>query len=400
MLFNQFEQLPPDPILGMANAFREDKSPDKVNLGIGVYCDEHGNSPVLACVKAAEEQLYKQQKTKTYLSPAGNPAYNQATQKLLFGETSPVLEAGRARTVQTPGGTGALSVAAAFIRASNPDVTIWIPTPTWANHKGLLPAAPLTVREYPYYDIKTGQLEFEKMLDCLRASVKPDDIVLLHGCCHNPTGADLDALQWESISALCVEKNVIPLVDIAYQGFSEGVEDDAFAVRLLSEKVPEMIVANSYAKNFAIYRERVGALTIISESEADAEQAYPHLLRVIRHNYSMPPDHGAALVSLILSNNQLRTQWLNELAEMRARINSVRKVFAESLMQKTGNDYNHIMAQRGMFSMLDLPADTAARMKSEFHIFMAGSGRINIAGLNSNNIEYVTDSLAQFLPRA
>jgi aspartate aminotransferase len=391
--FSTLEPLPPDPILGMAQMFANDPAPNKVDLGIGVYKDETGQAKILDCVKAAERVLLETQTTKAYLSSAGNPAFNTVTAELLFGPEHPALAEGRVRTVQTPGGTSALRVAADFLRAHNPGATIWLPKPTWANHGAIFAAAGLTVAEYPYYDAAGARLRFEEMLDAL-AAARPGDVVLLHGCCHNPTGADPDHAQWAELARLLQRTGATPLVDLAYQGFGEGLDEDAHAVRLLAAQLPELIVASSYSKNFALYRDRAGALTVVSAPGVDADRVRAHLMRVIRTNYSMPPDHGAAVVATILGEPRLRTMWQAELAVMRQRIREIRQLLAKALNARSPNDYAFIGRQNGMFTTLSLTGADVVRLREVHHIHASASGRINVAGLTKADIDHLADALA------
>lgn len=391
-MFADLAPPPPDPILGIAQIFNADPATDKVDLGIGIYKDESGEAPILASVKTAEAWLVENQKSKRYLSSAGNPDYNRLTRALLFGAGSDIFE--RARTIQTPGGTGALRVAADFLKKLRPEgARVFIPDPTWANHNLIFTTAGHEVVVYPYYDVARGTLRFDEMMAAL-ADIGPGDIVLLHGCCHNPAGADPDPAQWAAIAELLERAGAIPLVDLAYLGFGEGLEADAASTRLLAARLPEVIVASSYSKNFALYRDRAGALSLIAKTPGEADRAHAHLLPVVRANYSMPPDHGAAVVAHILGDAALRAQWESEVAEMRARIHRMRARLSDQLAGSNARDYGFIARQRGMFAMLGLTQDVVERMRGEHRVYVGTGGRINIAGLTERNVEHVAAAIA------
>lgn len=392
MAFSDLEAVPPDPILGMAQLFADDPAPHKVDLGIGIYKDEHGTAPILRSVKAAERWLLETQATKAYLSSAGNPALNQATAQLLLGDSHPALSDDRVRSVQTPGGTSALRVAADFLRTHNPGCNVWLPDPTWTNHPAIFTAAGLALAHYPYYEAATARLLFEPMVDALSRATR-GDVVLLHGCCHNPTGADLNRQQWDALTELLARSGLIPLVDLAYQGFGGGLDDDAYGLRTLARELPEVIVASSYSKNFALYRERVGAVTLISRRGGYADRARAHLMRVIRPNYSMPPDHGAAVVAHVLMDAALRAAWQIELVAMSGRIHDMRRLLAQRLRGRTPRNYDFIADQRGMFTSLGLKGDAVVRLRQEHSVHISSSGRINVAGLTRSNVAHVADAL-------
>jgi aspartate aminotransferase len=392
MLFSALAPIPPDPILGMAQLFAADPSPHKVDLGIGIYKDETGAAPVLASVKAAEQQLVDQQTSKAYLSSAGNPEFNRVTAQLLLGESHPALADDRVRAVQTPGGTAALRVAADFIRTHRPSSTVWLPDPTWANHPAIFGAAGLRLARYPYYESAGARLLFDRMIDTLSRAAA-GDVVVLHGCCHNPTGADLSEAQWDALAETLRRSSAIPLVDLAYQGFGAGIEADAYAVRKLARDLPEMLIASSYSKNFALYRDRAGAITLVSDRGIDADLVRAHLLRTIRTNYSMPPDHGAAVVAHILSSPAARSVWESELLTMAGRIRQMRTLLAQQLRGRTPRSYDFIAAQRGMFTSLGLTPQDVVRLRVEHSVHISSSGRINLAGLTRSNVARVADAL-------
>ncbi|MBN8847013.1 MAG: aspartate/tyrosine/aromatic aminotransferase [Sphingomonas sp.] len=390
-MFAQLPEAPIDPILGMAQAFARDPSPDKVDLGIGIYKDEHGEVIVLPTVKAAERALVEGQSTKRYLSSAGNPEYNERTRGLLFREGSDAHA--RARTIQTVGGTGALRVAADFIGKFGTGKRIFLPDPTWANHPAIFGVAGFEIVNYPYYDIATGTLKLDEMMSAL-ADLRAGDTVLLHGCCHNPSGADPSAAQWAEIADAVARSGATPLVDLAYLGFAEGLEEDRQGLAILAERLPEMIVASSCSKNFALYRERTGALTVVGANPGQADTALGNLLPVVRTNYSMPPDHGAAIVAHILGDATLRATWEQELAAMRNRIRDMRHELVRLLSGNNRRDYSFLAGQHGMFAMLGISGDAVRRLREEWHVHVTGSSRANIAGLTPRNVEHVAQAIA------
>lgn len=390
-MFGDLAEPPLDPILGLAQLLARDSSPDKVDLGIGIYHDAHGKAPVLDCVKAAEQWLVETQPSKRYLSSAGNPDYNTHTRGLLFGEGSDGFA--RSRTIQAPGGTGALRLASDLLRKLRPEGRVFIPGPTWPNHPGILKASGHEVVVYPYYDMASGTLRFDEMMAAL-ADLGPRDTLLVHGCCHNPTGADLSLDQWAAIADLVGKTGAAVLVDLAYLGLGDGLDEDAAGIRLLTERLPELIIASSYSKNFALYRERVGALTIVGESEKAAVLAHAHTLPVARTLYSMPPDHGAAIVARILGDAALRTSWTGELATMRDRINAMRERLATRLAGQSERDYSFIARQRGMFTMLGINPEQVETLRRDHHVHLTSSGRVNVAGLNETNVDRVADAIA------
>lgn len=389
-MFSNLSTPTADPLLGMMQQFRDDPSADKVDLGIGIYKDGQGNAPVLATVKQAESFLVESQKSKAYVSSAGNEDYNRLTRELILGANSGLLA--RSQAIQTPGGTGALRVAGDFAQSVKPGCKVFLPDPTWPNHPSLLAAAGLQVVRYPYYDVASGKLRFDQMIEALRAT-GPGDLVLFHGCCHNPGGADPSLAQWAEIAELLASTGATPLIDLAYLGFGDGLVEDAAGVRLLAERLPEMLIASSYSKNFALYRERVGALTLVAKDEATASRAHGHLLPVVRTNYSMPPDHGASVVAHILGNAALRTTWEVEVAEMRGRINGMREKLVAALAGRTTRDFGFLGVQRGMFAMLGITPADAERMKVEHHVHITSSGRVNVAGLTDNNVGHVANAI-------
>ncbi|GHE97423.1 amino acid aminotransferase [Thalassotalea profundi] len=395
-MFGSLKALPADPILGLLAKYREDSNPNKIDLGVGVYKNEAGHTAILGCVKKAEKYRHDNEDTKVYIGPAGSPLFNNEMSKLIFGSHKVLIE-NRARTVSTPGGTGALRVAAEFIKSCKAGATIWVSNPTWANHTGLFQAAGLTVKTYPYYDYENKSLDFDGMLAALK-EVSADDAVLLHACCHNPSGMDLTNEQWQQVAEIAKAKAWLPVVDMAYQGFGDGLDEDAYGLRLMADSVEEMIVCSSCSKNFGLYRERIGATTIIANSAANADIANSVLLSVVRCIYSMPPAHGAALVETILHSDELRQQWHVELKEMRDRINGNRQVIVDKLIENgVTRDFSFITRQKGMFSFLGITPEQVQRLQDEFSIYMVGSSRMSIAGIAPTNIDYLAQSIAKIL---
>lgn len=395
-MFEQLKTLPQDPILGLMKTFREDPREDKVDLGVGVYRDEAGATPIMAAVQAAERRLLASETTKAYIGPAGAEGFNRLIGELLLGAEHPALKDGRVNVVQTPGGCGALRMAAEFLRLCQPQATVWVSTPTWANHIPLLGGAGLAIREYPYLDRATLNVDFDAMMACLEQAAR-GDVVLLHGCCHNPSGADLDAAQWSAITDLIERKGLLPFIDIAYQGLGEGLESDAYGVRLMAERLPEVIVASSCSKNFGLYRERTGALMLIAADARQGQAATSQLLSAIRSHYSMPPSHGAAVVELILDTPELKHQWQRELEAMCSRILELRAAFSQALAP--AGDFGFIERQRGMFSFLGISPQQVRTLREQFGIYMLDSSRINVAGLSTATLPRVAEAIREVVGR-
>ena len=395
-----FENLKPvaiDPILGLMIAFKADNRAEKIDLGVGVYQDDRGRTPVMASVKEAESRLMELETTKSYQGMAGDPDYNQRMMELLLGKDHNILSTGRVKSIQAPGGSGALRVGAEVIRRARPESKLWVGIPTWPNHIPLLGSAGFDIKQYPYYDMDARQVDTEKMMETLR-QVPVGDLVLLHGCCHNPTGADLTNEQWDSIADLALERGFIPFIDTAYQGLGNGLDEDAYGMRMMAERLPEVIIASSCSKNFGLYRERTGSITFIAETSEQADIVVSQAMSTARSIYSMPPAHGALLVSMVLGDPQLRSQWEAELEEVRLRIKSMRNLLCDSLENNAaGMDFSHIKRQNGMFSFLGITTPQLERLRTEFGIYIVSSTRINLAGVNSNNIEYLTQSLLTVL---
>jgi aspartate aminotransferase len=396
-MFENIKAIPPDPILGLIAAHAADTNPRKIDLGIGVYRDEHGNTPMLDCVVEAEKTLIATQTTKTYLGPPGVVGFNQAIRDLMLGEESEALAQGRVRTVQTPGGTGALRVAAELVKVAKPEAELWASDPTWANHLALFPGAGIKMHSYPYFDADDSSLRYDEMVQSLQQR-KSGDVVLFHACCHNPCGVSPNPVQWQAIADIASERGFTPMVDIAYMGFERGVEEDCLAVRLFAEQCPEVIVASSCSKNFAMYRERVGAITIIAR-DADKAMAVESVIHnITRKNYSMPPTHGPAVIDIILHSDELTERWISELSAMRNRINGLRKTMAEKI--KTSGikrDFSFLQRQSGMFSFMGLTKEQVLRLRNEFAIYMVNSSRVNVASFNQKNMDYFVEALAAVL---
>ena len=372
-----------DKILKLSIMFNGDDRPGKIDLGIGVYRNAQGETPIFAAVREAEEKLFAQETTKTYVTPVGDPGFCAAMQSLVFDDDAPHE---RIRTVQTPGGAGALNLLAGLADLSSPGVTVHVPIPTWINHHAVIAKAGLGLREYRYLDPRTGQVDFDAMMNEL-GKAEPGDVVLLQGCCHNPTGADLTLEQWRAVAALLAERGLLPFVDLAYQGFGDGLEEDAASVRLLAAHLPEMIVAYSCSKNFGIYRERTGAAFVLAPTPTLADRAAAQLAQLARITYSMPPDHGASLVRIILNDPTLREIWQNELAAMRTGIAALRQELASAFHQITNRaGHEFLTEQKGMFSLIGISADQAVRLREEFAIYVVEDGRINIAGLRGDQV--------------
>ena len=395
-----FENLKPvaiDPILGLMVAFKADNRAEKIDLGVGVYQDDRGRTPVMASVKQAESRLMELETTKSYQGMAGDPDYNQRMMELLLGKDHSILSTGRVKSIQAPGGSGALRVGAEVIRRARPESKLWVGMPTWPNHIPLLGSAGFDIKQYPYYDVDARQVDTDKMMEALR-QVPVGDLVLLHGCCHNPTGADLTNEQWDSIADLALERGFIPFIDTAYQGLGNGLDQDAYGMRMMAERLPEVIIASSCSKNFGLYRERTGSITFIAETSEQADIVVSQAMSTARSIYSMPPAHGALLVSMVLGDPQLRSQWEAELEEVRLRIKSMRNLLCDSLENNAaGMDFSHIKRQNGMFSFLGITTPQLERLRTEFGIYIVSSTRINLAGVNSNNIEHLTQSLLTVL---
>ena len=393
-MFETLTAAPPDKILNLSVLYRADNRPDKMDLGVGVYKDSSGATVIMKAVREAEKRLYDSQTTKTYLGMAGDEAFNKAMLKMVFGVEG---DYSRLFACQTAGGTGALRTLAELLAKSRPDATVWLSDPTWANHLPILKAAHLKTATYPYFDAAFGTVKFDQMLEGLKAA-KPGDIVLLHGCCHNPTGANLNMTQWTKVADFLVERNLFPFVDLAYQGFGDGLEEDCAPVRLLATKVPEMAIATSCSKNFSVYRDRVGAVILLGKDAESVKIAGSQALTVTRVLYSMPPDHAAAAVRIILEDDDLRANWKAELEDMRLRMLNLRKGFADALRQQSNSDrFDFIADHRGMFSRLGITEAQVDRLRDEYGIYMVGDSRFNVAGLKEDRLEELAKAVVSVL---
>ena len=395
-----FEHIPPyagDPILGLIGAFLSDPRSQKANLGIGIYYDENGLIPVLPTVQKAEALLARQVTPKPYLPMEGLTSYREAVQQLIFGKDHPLLKAGRVATIQSVGGSGALKVGADFLKRFFPESQVWVSDPTWDNHRSMFDGAGITVNDYPYYDAATGSVNFTGMLETLSRLPK-QSIVLLHPCCHNPTGVDLSKEQWLQVIEVVKSQQLIPFLDLAYQGFGDNFEEDVFAVRALADADVSFLLANSFAKNFSIYAERCGGLSVICSDAKQAELVLGQLKFTVRRNYSSPPLHGAMVISTILNDPALRAEWQEEVAQMRCRIKAMRQKLYDVLSAAVpGQDFSYLITQRGMFSYSGLSPEQVDRLRDEFGVYLVRSGRMCIAGLNGSNIDYVASSIAAVL---
>ncbi|CAQ79372.1 aspartate aminotransferase [Aliivibrio salmonicida LFI1238] len=396
-MFEKISAAPADPILGLTDEFKNDPRAEKINLGVGIYKNEAGQTPVLKTVKKAEAVLLDTEKTKSYLTIQGTAEYGLAVQKLLFGNNADVITEKRTQTAQAPGGTGALRVAGEFIKRQLGNVKIWISNPTWANHIGVFTAAGIETAQYSYYNAETKSKDFAAMMADLQQA-ESGDVVLLHGCCHNPTGIDPTDAEWEELAKLCANKGLLPLFDFAYQGFAKGVEEDASGLRTFAQYCPELLVASSFSKNFGLYNERVGAFTLVAKDPEVSVTAFSQVKAIIRSIYSNPPAHGAAVVTYILNDDALRTEWEQEVQEMRARIQEMRTLFVTTLKEQgVDANFSFIERQNGMFSFSGLSKEQVNRLKDEFAIYIVGSGRISVAGMTKDNMLPLCKGIAAVL---
>lgn len=396
--FSAIEMAPRDPILGITEAYNADTNPNKTNLGVGVYYDDNGKVPLLECVKRAESELSSTFTPRTYLPITGLASYNKAVQELVFGKESAVVQEKRTITVEALGGTGALKIGADFIKQFYPANTeVWVSDPSWDNHRALFEAAGFKVNAYPYYDAKTHGVDFDNMMATFK-SMAAGTVIVLHACCHNPTGVDLTDAQWDAVIDVVKERKLTPFLDMAYQGFGDGIAEDGAIVRRFADEMVGVFVSNSFSKSFSLYGERVGALSIVTASEEEAGRVLSQVKRVIRTNYSNPPTHGSQVVAMTLTSPELRALWESELGAMRVRIRQMRELFVLKLKEKAPNhQFDFVVQQRGMFSYSGLTKEQAQRLRSEFAIYALDSGRICVAALNSKNIDAVTDAIAKVL---
>ncbi len=396
-LLATIELAPRDPILGITEAFNADQNPRKVNLGVGVYVDDNGKVPLLECVRRAEREITDKASPRSYLPIDGIPAYDREVQRLVFGADSDLVQSGRAVTVQALGGTGGLKVGADFLRRFSPYAQVWISDPSWENHRALFEGAGFTVNTYPYYEPATHGLAFEGMLAALK-SIPAGGIVVLHACCHNPTGVDPTEAQWAQIVEVVRARGLVPFLDLAYQGFAEGITEDGAVVRRFAATPGALFVSSSFSKSFSLYGERVGALSVIAEDKDEAVRVLSQLKRVVRANYSNPPTHGGQIVAAVLSTPELRQLWETELGGMRDRIKLMRAELVQRLRKLLpARNFDFVLQQRGMFSYSGLTKDEVLELRSEYSIYAIDTGRICVAALNSRNIGYVTESIAKVL---
>ncbi|BFM50876.1 amino acid aminotransferase [Marinomonas sp. THO17] len=395
-MFKHLKAVPGDPLLALIVAHQQDPNPKKIDLGVGVYKDDAGQTPILHSVKKAEAMMVENEITKSYLGVYGATEFSPIIQELLLGKDSDIIKQGRIQSTQTPGGTGALKVAADFISANLKGARLWVSDPTWGNHESIFNSAGVEVIAYPYYDSVTNGVRFDDMMTKLEAETKQGDVLLLHACCHNPTGVDLKMAHWEALTDLVNKRGLLPLIDAAYQGFGDGLEEDMAGLRYMAERVPSMLIANSFSKNFGIYRDRCGGLSVIAETGEEAKNAFSIIGQAIRANYSMPPAHGATVVHTIMSHPELRAEWETEVAEMRNRINGLReKLVIKLAASGVSKDFSFIQDQRGMFSYSGLTLEQVRRLRSEFSIYIADTGRMSVAGVSDDNIDYLCDSIAK-----
>ncbi len=396
-MFEKVELAPSDPILGLSELFKADTNPEKINLVVGVYQDNTGKTPVLDSVKEAEKRILAKEDSKGYLPMTGDPVYCAMTQELVFGEGHEIITSKRAATAQCPGGTGALRVAGDYLKVLHPGAKVWLSDPTWANHNTIFQAAGVATAKYAYRDAKTNGLDFDAMIASIQ-NIPAGDVVLLHGCCHNPTGIDPTPEQWAKIGEVLAERGILPLVDFAYHGLADGIDEDRQGLLELAKKVKQMLVCSSYSKNFGLYRERTGALTLVADNAEQAAVVMSQVKLRIRYIYSNPPSHGGQIVATILSDKDLKAQWIEEVAAIRNRINEMRHLFVKTLKDKgVDRDFSSIIEQRGMFSFSGLTKEQVLRLRDEFSIYIVDSGRINVAGITTANIDRLCESIKAVL---
>ena len=396
-MFEKVQIAPPDPILGLTELFKADPNPEKINLSVGVYQDAKGTTPVLETVKDAEKVILEQEISKGYLPMTGDPIYCAQVQELLFGDGHEIITSKRAATAQCPGGTGALRVAGDYLHTVHPGAKIWLSNPTWANHNTIFKAAGLECATYDYRDPDTNGLDFDAMCASIK-TIPAGDVILLHGCCHNPTGIDPTPEQWALVGDLLAAQGVLPLVDFAYQGLADGIEEDRAGLLELCKKVKQMLICSSFSKNFGLYRERTGALTLVADNAEQAGIVMSQVKLRIRYNYSNPPSHGGQIVATILTDKQLRARWTEEVAGIRNRINEMRHLFVKTLKAKgVEQDFSSIIEQRGMFSFSGLTKDQVEQLRDKYSIYIVGSGRINVAGMTPDNMDRLCEAIKSVL---
>ncbi len=396
-MFEVLPYLEPDPILGLSAAYKEDSNAAKIDLGVGVYKDEQGNTPIMTSVAKAQNILLERENTKSYITPQGHQGFIDNMLSLLLGDKSPVLMADRVAGVQAPGGCGALRILAELIARSNEKARVFVSDPTWANHIPLMESAGLQLETYPYFDKEKAGIRFDAMIDTLKEAGK-GDIVLLHGCCHNPTGADLTNEQWDAVLELAQERGFTPFIDVAYLGFGDGLDEDAYGIRLLAENLPEVVIAASCSKNFGLYRERVGLAAIITEDAKTRDIVQGQIQSVARGSYSMPPSYGGALVDIILSDTSLKKEWMSEVNSMRNRMQSLRTMLVDKLQENGAQqDFSFLNTQKGMFSFLCITPEQVREMRDKHSVYFVGSSRINVAGINQQNVDTLARALVSVL---
>lgn len=396
-MFEVLPKLPADPILGLSAAFKEDTNPKKIDLGVGVYKDENGKTPILNTVAKAQQILLQKEDSKTYIAPQGVQGFIDGMLTLLLGNDHPALLANRVSAVQAPGGCGALRILAELLKRCDDKLTVWVSDPTWANHIPLIGNAGLNIETYPYFDKATASINFKGMAECLK-QVKKGDVVLLHGCCHNPTGADLTQEQWNAVLELAKEREFIPFIDTAYQGFGDGLEEDAYGLRLMTKNLPEVIVAASCSKNFGLYRERVGLAMMVTKDSASREITQSQIQSIARGIYSMPPSYGGALVDIILNDESLKQEWMNEVEAMRSRMQDLRQLLVDKLNEKgASRDFGFVTKQKGMFSFLCISPEQVQEIRNEHSVYFVDSSRVNIAGISKQNVDDLATALVSVL---
>ncbi len=393
-MFETLQDAEGDAILGLIEEHENDPRAEKIDLGVGVFRSEEGETPILDVVKRVEQVLLDTQDSKAYIGTAGAADFNAAMQVLTFGDAN---AEDRLTTIQTPGGSGSLRAAAGMIRRASPTASVWLSQPTWSNHAPLISGAGVSLKSYPYYDTENHVIKIDEMLASLREA-PAGDVVLLHACCHNPSGLDPSVAEWQAITDVLIERGLVPFMDMAYQGFAEGLDEDAFSVRHMAGRVSEMIVSTSCSKNFGLYRDRVGTLSFLASDSTVRDTINSQVNNLVRTIYSMPPDHGAAVVSLVLHSDELRSRWENELAAMRERLRHMRALLNDALIERVPErDFSHLIRATGMFCFLGITAEQIARLKKDFGVYMVDSSRINVAGITPGNVSYLADSIAATL---
>lgn len=396
-MFEHVDAYAGDPILTLVETFNSDPRPNKVNLGIGLYYDEQGRIPLLPSVQKAEVARVQAAGPRSYLPMEGAANYRRAVQELLFGAGHEAVTSDRIATIQTIGGSGALKIGADLLKRYFPESEVWVSSPTWDNHRAMFEGAGFVVHDYPYYDAVSGGVKFDEMITCFK-QLPAKTVVLLHPCCHNPTGVDLSNAQWREVIAVVKERELIPFLDIAYQGFGDGLNEDAYAIRAMADAGISFFVSNSFSKNLSFYGERCGGLSVVCQDAEEAGRVLGQMKATVRRNYSSPPTHGGQVTAMVMNDAVLRQEWEGEVAEMRERIKAMRQKLYEVLAAKVpGRDFSYFIKQRGMFSYTRLTPEQVDRLREEFAVYLVRSGRMCVAGLNSRNVEYVADAMAEVL---